>query len=169
MTWSRRHSDNISQPTINGGSSSVGDAAWVMNASHGYLRLYMNYWPSPWSKIQIIKRKRWINILSISQNAKHGECDSWMSINRFWLSTIITKQTQAWYMGLVLAMGPGTPPAVQVWTGISVRFSSRPGQEPDLLCLGRVVTQIGHKPVVLWPGCTPTAGPYYSSCNFGSN
>ena len=53
---------------------------------------------------------------------------------------------------LVLATGPGNLPEVRVLTGSSVRFVSRPGQKPDPLCLGGVVTRTGHKPAVLWPG-----------------
>ena len=37
---------------------------------------------------------------------------------------------------LVLATGPGNPPAVRVWTAKTGRFSSRPGQKPDPLTLG---------------------------------
>jgi len=98
VTWSRRHSNNIHQPSVNWGSSISGDADRVMKASHGFLSLSLKYWPPPWSKIQIIKRKTWIKILSMSQHAKHAKCDSWMSNNRFWLTTIIKSQRQACYM-----------------------------------------------------------------------
>ena len=37
---------------------------------------------------------------------------------------------------VVLATGPGNPPAVRVWTGKTVRFGSRTIQTPDLLLLG---------------------------------
>jgi len=47
-----------------------------------------------------MKGKTWIQILSISQSAKHAKCDSWMSNNRFWLRTNITQQRQAHYMYL---------------------------------------------------------------------
>jgi len=70
---------------------------------------------------------------------------------------------------LVLATGPGNPPAVRVLTGGSVRFGSKPGQKPDPLCLGGFVTRTGHKPAVFWPGCTWTAVPFCGSSNFRSN
>ena len=69
-----------------------------MNASHEYLSIYLNSWHLPCSNIQIMKRKTLIKILSISQHAKHAKCDSWLSNNRFWLSTIIKIQRQACYM-----------------------------------------------------------------------
>ena len=37
---------------------------------------------------------------------------------------------------LVLATGPGDPPAVRIWTPKMGRFCSRPGQKPDPLTLG---------------------------------
>jgi len=37
---------------------------------------------------------------------------------------------------LVLATGPGNPPAVRVWTAKTGQFGSRPVQQPDLLTLG---------------------------------
>jgi len=37
---------------------------------------------------------------------------------------------------LVLAMGPGNPPAVRVWTAKTGRFGSRTGQKPDPQTLG---------------------------------
>jgi hypothetical protein len=41
------------------------------------------------------------------------------------------------YLCLALATGQGNPPAVRVWTGKMVRFSSRTIQKPDLELLGR--------------------------------
>jgi len=38
---------------------------------------------------------------------------------------------------LVLATGPGNRPVVRVWTAITGRFDSKPGQKPDPLTLGR--------------------------------
>jgi len=38
---------------------------------------------------------------------------------------------------LVLATGLGNLPAVRVWTGKTVRFGSRPVEQPDLELLGR--------------------------------
>jgi hypothetical protein len=60
---------------------------------------------------------------------------------------------------LVLATGPGNPPAVRVLTGGSVRFGSRPGQKPDPLCLGGFVTRTGHRTAGIWPGWNRTAVP----------
>jgi hypothetical protein len=37
---------------------------------------------------------------------------------------------------LVLATGPGNPPAVRVWTGKTVQFRSSTVQYPDLVLLG---------------------------------
>jgi len=37
---------------------------------------------------------------------------------------------------VVLATGPGNPPAGRVWTAKTGRFSSRPVQKPDPLTLG---------------------------------
>jgi len=51
-------------------------AYWVMKASHGCWSLSLHYWPPPSSKIQIIKGKTWIQILLISQPAKHAKCAS---------------------------------------------------------------------------------------------
>jgi hypothetical protein len=39
-------------------------------------------------------------------------------------------------LSLVLATGPGNPPAVRVWSAKMSRFGSRPGQTPDPLTLG---------------------------------
>jgi len=36
----------------------------------------------------------------------------------------------------VSAMGPGNPPVVRLWTGKTVRFGSRPVQQPDPQLLG---------------------------------
>jgi len=48
---------------------------------------------------------------------------------------------------IVLASGPGDPPAVWVLTSGSVWFGSRPSQRPDPLCLGGFVTRTGHRTV----------------------
>ena len=53
---------------------------------------------------------------------------------------------------LVLATGPGNPPVVQVFPWLTVHFSSRTTQQPDLLCLGGVVTRTWPTQVVFWPG-----------------
>jgi hypothetical protein len=70
---------------------------------------------------------------------------------------------------VVLATGPGNPPAVRVLTGGSVRFGLLPGQKPEPGWLGGFVTRTGHKPAVFWPGCTRTAVPFCGSLNFRSN
>jgi len=61
---------------------------------------------------------------------RHAPCHILeMSVNR--VSTIFG--LAAW---VVLATGPGNPPAVRVWTGKMVRFGSRPVQKPDPELLG---------------------------------
>jgi len=40
------------------------------------------------------------------------------------------------WVGIVLATGPGDPPAVRVWTAKTGRFGSRTGQKPDPQTLG---------------------------------
>ena len=72
-------------------------------------------------------------------------------------------------MLIVLATGPGNLPAVRFLASDSVRFGSRPGQKPDLLCVGGSVTRTGHKPAVFWPGWNQPVVPYYVSYNFGSS
>jgi hypothetical protein len=71
--------------------------------------------------------------------------------------------------GIVLATGPHNPPAVRALTGGSVWFSSRPDQEQNPLCHGRVDTRTGHKPMVFRLGWTHTTVPFSGFCNFGSN
>jgi len=66
-------------------------------------------------------------------------------------------------------MGLGNPPAVQELTCGLVRFGYRPGQKPNPLCLGGVVTWTGYKLADFGPGCTHTAGPFYGSRNVPSN
>jgi len=53
---------------------------------------------------------------------------------------------------VVLATGPGNPPAVRVLNGGSVRFGSRTGQKLDPRCLGGVVTRT----------VVPFCGSYYT-------
>jgi len=60
---------------------------------------------------------------------------------------------------VVLATGPGNPPAVGVLTGGSFRFSFRPSQKPDPLCLGGFVTRTGHRTAGIWLGWNRTAVP----------
>jgi len=57
---------------------------------------------------------------------------------------------------LVLPTGPGNPPLVRFLPGGSVQFGSRPGQKPNPLCLGRVVTQTGNRNAGFWPGWNRT-------------
>jgi len=54
-------------------------------------------------------------------------CELWDF--RWWISW----EASPW---VVLATGPGNPPAVQVWTGKTVRFCSRPVPKPDPELLG---------------------------------
>jgi len=60
---------------------------------------------------------------------------------------------------LVLATGPGNPPAVRVLTCGSVRFGSRTGQKPDPLLSWWVVTWPGHRTAGIWPGWNRTTVP----------
>ena len=64
-----------------------------------------------------------------------------------------------WPVPVVLATGPGNPRAVQVLTGGSDWFGSRPGQKPNQLCLGGFVTRTGHRAVGIWPASNRTADP----------
>jgi len=52
----------------------------------------------------------------------------WLPQHRIWIIATLRR--------LVLATGPGNQPAVQFWTGKTVRFSSRTIQKPDPLLLG---------------------------------
>ena len=70
---------------------------------------------------------------------------------------------------VVLATGQGNPPVVQVLTGGSVWFGSRPIQITELRCLGGVVTQTGHKPAVFWPGLSCCRASFSQTQNVGSN
>jgi len=72
-------------------------------------------------------------------------------------------------VGVVLATGPGNPPAVRFLAGGSVRSGSLPSQKPEPLCLGRSVTQTEPKPCVFWPGRNRTVGPFCGSYIFSSN
>jgi len=69
---------------------------------------------------------------------------------------------------LVLAMGPGSPPAVHLLAGSSVRLRSKPGQKPDPLCCGRVVARTGHWPAGFWPGWNRTVVRFYGCLQFDS-
>jgi len=64
---------------------------------------------------------------------------------------------------VVLATGPGNPPAVCVFTGGLVQFGLLPSHKPNPRCLGGFFTRTGHKPAVFWPGCTRTASPFHHS------
>ena len=70
---------------------------------------------------------------------------------------------------LVLAMGPGNPPAVRFLADGSVQFGSLPGQKPEPLCLGGFVTRTEPEPCVFWPGRNRTVGPFCGSDIFGCN
>jgi hypothetical protein len=56
----------------------------------------------------------------------------------------------------VLATGQGNPAAVRLLVGSSVQISSRPDPKPEPHRLEGVVTHPGHKPSVIWLGCTGT-------------
>ena len=82
-------------------------------------------------------------------------------------SIIKSSQSSTVSSSIVLATGPGSPPAVRVLTGGSVQFGSRTGQKPDPRCLGGFVTRTGHKPAVFWPGWNRTVVPFCGSYYFG--
>ena len=67
----------------------------------------------------------------------------------------------------MLGTGLGNPPAVGCLASGWVGLGSRPGQKPDPVCLGRVVTRTGHKSADSWPGWNRPAVPYSGSYNFG--
>jgi len=71
--------------------------------------------------------------------------------------------------GVVLATGLSNLQEVQVWTGKTVRFCSRPIQNTELPCLCGVSTWTGYKPVVFWPGLSYSRASFSSTHNFGSN
>jgi len=60
-------------------------------------------------------------VVSVNSGSWHGEIEK----------DDITSCSQ-----VVLAMGPGDPPAVRVWTAKTGRLGSRPVQKPDPLTLG---------------------------------
>jgi len=64
-------------------------------------------------------------------------------------SSIQNTVISSYFSQLVLATGPGNPPAVRVWTTKTGWFGSKPGQKPDLLTLGG-----------------PNPDPYKSTCRF---
>jgi hypothetical protein len=53
-----------------------------------------------------------------------------------------------YHSDLVLATGPGNPPAVQLLAGGSILFGSLPSQKPHLLCVAGFVARTRHKPAV---------------------
>jgi len=61
------------------------------------------------------------------------------------------------YVQVVLATGPGNPPAVRVLTGGAVRFGPRPGQKPEPRLSSRVVTRPGYGTAGISPGSNRTA------------
>jgi len=69
---------------------------------------------------------------------------------RYWTVWMLKRHT------VLLAMGPGNPPAVRVLTSGSVRFSSKPGQKPEPLMSWRVVTRTGHRTLGIWAGWNRT-------------
>jgi len=69
----------------------------------------------------------------------------------------------------VVAPGPGNQAAVRDLPAGLVGFVSRPGQKRDPLCLGGVVTQLGHLPAVIWLGSTYSRACFSRNSNCGSN
>jgi len=59
-----------------------------------------------------------------------------MAITNRWIDKYTPRRASQRTPWLVLAMGPGNLPAVQVWTGKTVRFGTRPVQKPDPELLG---------------------------------
>jgi len=79
---------------------------------------------------------------SLTASSRHSCSNSWLIVLR-----------------IVLATGPGNLPAARVLTCGSVSFGPRPGQKPDLLCLGGFVTWTWHWTAGIWLGCNQTAVP----------
>ena len=71
----------------------------------------------------------------------------------------ISRRYRMMEVRLVLATGPGNPPAVRVLTCGSVPFGSRTGQKPEPRLSWRVVTRPGHRTAGIWPGWNRTAVP----------
>ena len=90
-------------------------------------------------------------------NGKKGNEDG-CKIRRHWSNRRVNVSEIQIYW-LVLATGPGNPSEVQVLISGSVRFGSRPGQKPDPVCLGGVVTQTGNRTAGIWLGWNRTADP----------
>jgi hypothetical protein len=70
---------------------------------------------------------------------------------------------------LVLATGPGNPPAVRCLASGSVPFGSKTAQKPELQCLGSFVTRTGYRPAVFGRVVPAPLFQLYRSCNFRSN
>jgi len=63
----------------------------------------------------------------------HEQCESRPLLDGFALDVKVSYDTRWIFhrVSVVLATGPGNPPAVRVWTGKTVRFGSRTVQKPD--------------------------------------
>jgi len=84
-------------------------------------------------------------------SGSHNESCNWVPLAIFRIQNV-------WSI-LVLATGPWNPPAVLGLSSGSVRFGSRPGENPNRLCLGRCVTWTGNRTVGIWPGWNQTNVP----------
>jgi len=145
--------------------------SWVMAVDR--VRTQAGSWSYIQSQLVIMKIKRRHTILGgcytrcmlNSVYAVFGVCSTWGMLYSVYdvLGVCWTRCM------LVLATGPGNPPAVQFLAGGSVRFGSKPGQKPKLLCLGGVVPQTGHKPAGFGRVVPGLRFHFYGSCNFCSN
>jgi hypothetical protein len=88
------------------------------------------------------------------------ECEGfdavWVVVERFSkITQCIPCHTTIEVVGLVLAMGPGNPPAVQFLAGGSVRLVSKPGETPEQQLLEGLLPGLRFH--------------FYGSCNFPYN
>jgi hypothetical protein len=89
------------------------------------------------------------------------------------LALSIAKIVQAGFLrtavDVVLATGPGNPPAVRFVASGLVLFSSTPGQKPDPYCVGGVGTATGYIPAGFGRVVPGPWFHFYGSGNIGSN
>jgi len=93
----------------------------------------MEHWEPEWEHVPLDITPLEVVIMQESLSI-WGDCmaPNWCSISN--LQNSIGKGPCEWW--LVLATGPGNPPAVRVWTAKTGRFGSRTVQKPDLQTLG---------------------------------
>jgi len=105
---------------------------------------------------RLARRRRGYQVLSYSNQSAYSMNKTNKNPTRFAMEGLLPgPDIEPWVfvrVGLVLATGPGNPPAVRFLAGGSVRFGSRPVQKTELRCIGGVETRTGHKPAVFWPG-----------------